>query len=88
MQKLNLSSLSLQELEQREKAMKTSLSVFAGLLIVLLLALVFMFLKIKTTSVAAVPFIIFVLLVALLMFNKKTLTDIQKKNKGKGKETE
>lgn len=67
----------MDELKLKEKTLKTSLGIFIGLLFVLAGAILFMFFKLKTTTVAVTPFVLMLSLIGLLFFNKKNLSDVQ-----------
>ncbi|MFT3679900.1 MAG: hypothetical protein QM791_06485 [Ferruginibacter sp.] len=78
MKQQDLTTLNLEELKQKEKTLKTSLGIFIGLSIVLVTALIFMYVKQKATAVAVAPFVSFIAMIALMIFNKKLLLDVQK----------
>ena len=71
----DLSKLNIDELKQKEKTLKTSLGIFIGLLIVMAVTVLFMYLKLKNTTIT--PFVLMASMIGLLLFNKKNLSDVQ-----------
>ena len=76
MKSVNLSELSEQELMKKEKALKTDLGVFIGILSVLGLAIIFLFVQ-GQFSVALPLLVVLFSMISILFMSKKELDDIK-----------